>query len=113
MRAAEELLAVKKRATDAALGALEAANKFIQEYPELLTFQEKLLAEQLKAAADAANFVAQTAAHVANEIKGLQEDISNLRGKIVDLACNLLVYPPAVKKMSGGGWEPERRNIEA
>ncbi|MDA9545626.1 hypothetical protein ACM43_14530 [Bradyrhizobium sp. CCBAU 45321] len=98
LRATEDLLAIKKSATDAAVGALAAANKLIQDYPELLTFQEKLLAEQLKAAADAVNSAAQTAAHAANEIKQLQDRIGDLRGGIADLACNLLVYPPAVKE---------------
>lgn len=98
LRAAEDLLAVKESATEAALGGLGAANKLIQDYPELLTFQENLLAEQLKIAADAVNFAAQTAARVANEVNGLHDRISDLRGNIVGLACYALVYPPAVKK---------------
>ncbi|WP_156932708.1 zinc dependent phospholipase C family protein [Rhizobium sp. IBUN] len=98
LSAAEKLLAVKKSATDAALGALDAANRLIHDYPELLTFQEKLLAEQLKAAADAVNFAAQTAANIANQVKELQGKISDLRGKIGNLACEALLYPPAVEK---------------
>ncbi|MGA1854999.1 zinc dependent phospholipase C family protein [Azospirillum sp. 11R-A] len=104
LRAEEDLLAIKKQATDAALGALDAANKLIQNYPELLTLQERLLAEQLKIAADAVNFAAQTAARVANEIEGLHDRISDLRGKIADLACDIILLPSAVaecKKAAG------------
>jgi hypothetical protein len=96
--AQEELLKVKRKAYDAALGALAEANNIVQKHPELIAFQENLLAEQIKVAADLAEESVNVAARVSNEISNLRSKISDLRGEIVSLACHLLVYPPAVKK---------------
>lgn len=98
LEAEAKLLELKRKAYDAALATLEDAKDIVVKYPALIAFQENLLAEQTKVAADLAAESIKVAAQVSGQINSLKNKIDNLRGDITSLACNILIYPPAVKE---------------
>ncbi len=91
-------LEVERKLYEEALRNLEKAKDFVNKYPELLTVQQTLLAEQTKLATDLAARSTKLASEVAGEIKKINDEIQSLQGKIIDLGCEFLLWPKAVEK---------------
>jgi hypothetical protein len=88
IRVEEEVLNVKRRAYQEALGVLDRANGIIQRHPELITHNQHLLAIQINTAADAAATATRIAAEAAGAINDIQNRIGGWLHRLGQLSCD-------------------------
>ena len=61
----------------------------VQKHPELITFQNEILATQIKLAVDATAEATKFANEIGGVIGGIQNEVDGLLGKLGNLACKL------------------------
>ncbi|QHT67394.1 hypothetical protein GXP67_12500 [Rhodocytophaga rosea] len=99
----KEVLKVKQAAYDAALSALNEAKDIVKKYPEIITHNEVILAEQAKVAADLLAESAKVVAEVETTVAGLEKEIGNLQSRLGGVVCDVVSSIPFVGDILGEG----------
>lgn len=92
----QKVVAVKQEAYEAAVKALGNAKRVVNEHPELILFQQKLLAEQVKIAADLLAESLKVTAAVSDAITGPLRTLQGFQRELEDGICDLVGWLPAI-----------------